>query len=120
MTTARSELTKYLHSTLSNDEFNHIIILLDRSIQEGRYVGNADSPYIGYVSMPINCGTKRIILQRRSGGVIQWLLEDDVSDVHFRACAMTEKSQFDKLWDLLFNMVSRPTDGKPEKSEELG
>ena len=114
MTTARKELMKNLREKLGNDNFNDVVPLLDRAISEGRFVSGEDAPYIDYISIPIRCGTKSILLQRRSGGMIQWILTDESH--FFRTSLMTEKEQFDRLWDLLMGNLTKPTDGKPEKA----
>jgi hypothetical protein len=107
---------KNLREKLGNDNFNDVVLLLDRAISEGRFVSGEDAPYIDYISIPIRCGTKSILLQRRSGGVVQWVLTDEKDRSIYRISVMTEKEQFDALWNLLMNNLTRPTDGKPEKA----
>ena len=115
MTTARKELMNKIREHLTPNDFTSVFSLLDRAISEGRFVSGEDAPYIDYISIPIRCGTKSILLQRRSGGVIQWVL---IEESHFfKTSTMNKKEQFDGLWNLLMGNLTRPTDGKPEKAE---
>ena len=117
MTTARKELMNKIREHLAPNDFTNVLSLLDRAISEGRYVAGEDAPYIDYISIPIRCGTRSILLQRRSGGIVQWILTDEKDRYVYRISVMTKKEQFDALWDLLMNNLTRPTDGKPEKAE---
>jgi len=117
MTTARKELMNKTRGMLGNDNFYDVLPLLDRAISEGRFVGGLETPYIDYISIPIRCGTKSILLQRRSGGMVQWILTDEKDRSVYRMSVMSEKEQFDALWNLLMGNLTRPTDGKPEKAE---
>jgi hypothetical protein len=117
MTTARKELTDKIREYMGLNDFTTVLSLLDRTISEGRFVSGEDAPYIDYISIPIRCGTKSILLQRRSGGMVQWVLTDELDRSVYRISVMTEKEQFDSLWILLMGNLTRPTDGKPEKAE---
>lgn len=100
---ARKALREKLGELLPKEKVGELFQSIDRVLMASRYA-REDGPYIAKPSMKISCGLKDIIMQRRPGGRVNWLLIDPSQEfiaAKFVSHDMREKEQFNELWELL-------------------
>jgi len=107
---ATARVLEYLRELITPEEANKVILLLQMSDHEARYMGTYNRPYIRDPDFNICSGMRRIQIKRESGGGPIFLLyqqfgEPNKQELGLRFLRLTSEQEFDLLWDTLNGIV---------------